>query len=121
MQATLQAVHDSSQEVRLKFSMVPKLKHSQSPNQKENIISHPSLKELKLADPDLSGALDLIICSINRCKCITKDFNYFPKSKLATTKTIFGWTIINPLDSKAVRQMQPKEDPLQRSLEHLWE
>ena len=65
------------------------------------------------------------ICSIDRCKCVTKEFNYFPKPKLAATKTIFGWTITGPLESKSssppVLQMQSKEDPLQKSLERLWE
>ena len=125
VQAMLQSLDDPSQSVTLKFSVIPKLKTSQSPHCKHDILNEPSLKNLKLADPDLGGPLDIIICSIDRCKCVTKEFNYFPKPKLAATKTIFGWTITGPLESKSssppVLQMQSKKDPLQKSLERLWE
>ena len=113
VQAMLQSLDNPSQSITLKFSVIPKLKTSQSPHCKHDIHNKPSLNNLKLADPDLGGPLDIIICSINRCKCVTKEFNYFPKPKLAATKTIFGWTITGPLESKSssppVLQMQSKK------------
>ncbi len=126
VEAQLQSLDDPGQSVTLKFSIIPKLKSSQPPHCKRTILDEPSIKNLQLADPDLGGPLDLIICSIDRCKCVTKDFLYYPEAKLAATKTIFGWTITGPLKNvKSTKtpllQTQPKEDPLQRSLERLWE
>ena len=53
--AMLQSLDDPSQSVTLKFSVIPKLKTSQSPRCKHEILNEPSLKNLKLADPDLGG------------------------------------------------------------------
>ncbi len=47
--------------------------------------------------------LDLIICSVDRCKCITQDFHYVPKLKIAATNTIFGWTITGSLRASGIK------------------
>ncbi len=127
VQANLQSIIDPTQSVTMKFSIIPKLKSSQPPHCKDAILEEPSIKDLKLADPELGGPLDIIICSVDRCKCLTKDFHFIPEAKLAITKTIFGWTITGPLKNDSSTSTtplliaQPKEDPLQKSLERLWE
>jgi len=76
--------------VILKFSVVPKIKLSQPPQRKVEILTKPARNNLQLTDSDLGGPLDMIISSVNRCAYINKDFPYFPEAKLAFTQTIFG-------------------------------
>ncbi len=60
--------------------------------------------------------MDLIICSIDRCKYVTKDrckyvtkdFLYYPEAKLAATKTIFGQIIMGPLKLQSFK-LNPKK------------
>jgi len=70
--------------------------------------------------------LDIIICSVDRFQCVTKEPHFFPETKIAATETIFGWTITGPLGSTEpastpLLMAQPRDDPLQKSLERLWE
>ncbi len=83
VQAELQSLHDPSKSVMLKFSVVPKLKGSQSPQCKETILAEPAISNLQLADPDLGGPLDLIISSMDQCERVTRDFRHIPEAKLA--------------------------------------
>ncbi len=122
VQARLQSLSKPEQFVTLKFTVIPKLKKSKPPHSKEAILAEPAIRNLQLADRDLGGPLDLIISSIDCCKCITKDFIYYPEVQIAATKTIFGWTITGPLKNgksttAPLLQTQPKEDNLYKSLE----
>ena len=99
VQATLQSLDDPTAAITLKLAVMPKLKASQPPYSKQDILNDKSLKDLQLADSELGGLLDLLICSIDRCKCVTQDFTYFPESRIAVTKTMFGWTIHGQITS----------------------
>ncbi len=126
VQATLRSLQDPSKSVTMKFSVIPKIKPSNTPQRKETILEEPHIKDLALADPDLGGPLDIIICSVDRFQCVTKEPRFFPETKMAATETIFGWTITGPLGSTEpastpLLMAQPRDDTLQKSLERLWE
>ncbi len=126
VQATLCSLQVTSKSVTMKFSVIPKIKPSNAPQRKETILEEPHIKDLALADPDMCGPLDIIICSVDRFQCVTKEPRFFPETKMAPTETIFGWTITGPLGSTEpastpLLKAQARDDPLQESLERLWE
>jgi len=126
VQATLRSLQDPTKSVTLKFSVIPKIKSSNTPQRKKTILEEPNIKDLVLAYPDLGGPLDLIICLVYRFQCVIKEPRFFPETKMAATETVFGWTITGPLgstepSSTPLLMAQPKDDPLQKSLERLWE
>jgi len=88
IQTTLESHYDPLLLVTLKFSVVPKIKLSQPPQHKAEILREPVLKNLQLGDPDLGDPLDVITSSVNRCACITQNYCYLPEAKLAITRTI---------------------------------
>ena len=98
MQANLQSNFDPQQEVRLRLSVVTKLSAAHPPKRKKEILDEPYLKELQLADPDLEGAFDVIIGSLDHCRCVLGVIKYHPEQDIAVSPTIFGWTVTGPLD-----------------------
>ena len=65
MQTNLQLNFDPQQEVTLRLSVVTKLPAAHPPKRKKEILDEPYFKKLQLADPDLGGALDVIIGSLD--------------------------------------------------------
>jgi len=53
VQATLRSLQDLSKSVTMKFSVIPKIKPSNTPQRKETILEEPHIKDLALADPDV--------------------------------------------------------------------
>jgi len=90
VQATLRSLQDPTKFVIMKFSVIPNIKPTNTPQRKMTILKEPNIKDLVLADPDLGGPLDLIICSVDRFQYIIKEPCFFPETKMAATETIFG-------------------------------
>ncbi len=98
---TLHSIHDPNQLISLKLSVVPKLPQAFPPNQREEIVAVPHLKDLQLADPAFGGPLDILIGSLDYGRCVRGSLTYNLTSDLAALPTIFlwtGWTVTGPLD-----------------------
>ncbi len=80
--------------------------------------------KVPLADKALGGHLDVLIGALDVIQCIKGPTVYSKESAISATPTVYGWTIVAPLDrdqSKPVLKVQVKEDPLNQSLQQLWE
>ncbi len=70
VQATLQSSSDANQTLTLRLSVVPKLPAAHPPKRQEDILNEQYIKDLTLADPDFGGPLDVLIGSLDCCRCI---------------------------------------------------
>ena len=104
--------------------MVSKLPTAYPPIRKEDIATDPHLKDLQLADPAFGGPLDVLVGSLDCCKCLLGSFTYHTAPDIAVSPSIFGWTVTGPLDYQPptqVLKLQLKEDPLHLDLQRMWE
>ncbi len=119
-----QSLHDESQQVTIKLSVVSRLPNAYPPNRKDEIAAVPHLKDLTLADPAFGGPLDALIGSLDYGKCILGSLTYHVASDIAVSPTLFGWTVTGPMDyeppSSSVLKIQTAEDNLQQDLQLLW-
>ena len=124
VQANLRSIHDSSKSVTFRLSVVSKLPTTYPPIRKEDIATDPHLKDLQLADPAFGGPLDVLVGSLDCCKCLLGSFTYHTAPDIAVSPSIFGWTVTGPLDYQPPTQVlkfQLKEDPLHLDLQRMWE
>ena len=67
--------------------------------------------------------VDVLVSSIVSSDCFTGPSMTSRLDRIRATTTLFGWTIVGPLDhdkAQPVFRFQPQEDTLQKSLERLW-
>ncbi len=68
--------------------------------------------------------LDILVGSLDSCKCLQGSFKYYAHPDIAVSPSIFGWTVTGPLDyqpSTQLLKLQVKEDTLHQDLQQLWE
>ncbi len=82
----------------LKLSVIPKLPTAYPPLRREDIATNPHLKDLELAGPDFGGPLDVLVSSLDCCKCLQGSFTYHADPDIAVSPSIFGWTVTSPMD-----------------------
>ena len=124
VQVQLQSTHNSGKSVTLKLSVIPKLPTAYPPLRREDIATNPHLKDLELAGPDFGGPLDVLVGSLDCCKCLQGSFTYHAEPDIAVSPSIFGWTVTGPMDYEPPTQLlklQVKEDVLHQDLQRLWE
>ena len=124
VQTTLQSAYDPTKQVTLRLSVVTKLPTAYTPLRKEDIATDLHIKNLQLADPEFGRPLDVLIGSLDCCKCLQGSFTYHSGLDIPVSPTIFGWTVTGPMDYQPptqVLKLQIKEDPLQQSLQRLWD
>ncbi len=90
----LQSLHDETQHVTIKLSVISKLPDAYPPNRKEEIAAEPYLKDLCLAD----RPLDALIGSLDYGKCVLGSLTYNVFTDIAVQPTLFGWTVTGPMD-----------------------
>ncbi len=124
VQATLRSLH-ADERVTLWFGVVSRIPHATVPKSAEQILSAPILRDKKpLADPALGGSLDLHIGSCDIIKCVTGADVYSKMAEISATPTLFGWSIVAPIDSdqaQTVLKVRVSEDPLHEALQQMWE
>ncbi len=120
VQATLRSLH-ADERVTLWFGVVSRIPHATVPKSAEQILSAPILQDKKpLADPALGGSLDLLIGSCDIIKCVTGAAVYSKMAEISATPTLFGWSIVAPINSdqtQTVLKVRVSEDPLHEALQ----
>ncbi len=114
--AELKSLVDPNKSTVITFSVIPRLKPVNPPRHKKTILEDSAIKELKLADTDLNGAINLIIGNVDQDECVEGSVIRHPGLKLTLTKTLFGCSVAGPLgnnDSPPVLHTQLQEDQLQ--------
>ncbi len=124
VKAELVSLHDETQRLTIKFSVVSKLPSAYPPNRKEEIAASPHLKDLALADPEFGGPLDALIGTLDYGRCVLGSLTYNVSSDIAAQPTLFGWTVTGPMDytppASAFYKIQTTEDTLYEDLSLLW-
>jgi len=122
---TLRSLHDSTQTITFKLSVIQRLPQAFPPNRKEEIAAVPHLKDLTLADPAFGGPLDILIGSLDYGRCVRGTLTYSLTSDLAALPTLFGWTVTGPLDyqppTSTTLKIGSSDDTLAQDLSRLWE
>ncbi len=115
----------SDESVTFKFCVVPKIPTASPPKNPNAILKDPSVRDkVPIADSSLGGNLDALIGSLDVIRCQKGSPVNSQCMKISATPTIFGWTVIGPLDhsdSKPVLKVEAKEDTLHHQLQLLWE
>ncbi len=88
------------------------------------IVRNDIVKDLKLADPELGGHIDIILGNKGGRQCVLGQTMDHKDLELGLTKTIFGWTVSGPLksqDTPPVFLVQTQNKEFDRALSTLWE
>jgi len=120
--ASLQSHNGEHVTPPISFVIVSKLSPAGIPEHKEAILSHPQLRDLHLADPDLGGKVDMLIGNLDLHKCTYDGSLTF--DGLRVLNSPFGWSIAGPLHGNAPAQtliVTATTDSIQDDLSKLWE
>ncbi len=104
------------------FTVVSKLRPVQPPSNRERILNLPQVKTLTLSDPQLGGAVDLLIGNLDIDDCVFDGSMRIDRLKLINSP--FGWSIAGPLSGNAATSTltaSAAPDNLQHNLAKPWE
>ena len=121
----LQSSSNPNSSIKITCSLVPKITTSTPPLSPIAILTDPLLQDkAPVADPSLGGKVDILLGAHHTDLCITGPTVMSESTLVHATPTIFGRTIVAPLDSvkpQPVLKIEIKEDTLQQSIQKLLE
>ena len=119
------SLHDDSQSIKVKLSILPKLPTASPPDDISGVASEPLLKGLNLADPHFGGKLDILLGGLDYTRCITGSLSKGKETDMSAQPTLFGWTVLGPMAYKPksafVLKIQTSEDMFDQELALLWD
>ena len=122
--ATLSSLYYPDRNINVKFYVIKKIPATISPKNPKAMLKDPPWCNLvEMADPALGGHVDILVSSVVSSDCFTGPSKTSRLDRIWATPTLFGWTIVGPLDddeAQPVFRFQQREDTLQKSLESLW-
>lgn len=118
----LLSVDGSFQSDPIHFTVIPSLEPLRTPSNRTDILVNPKLRQYNLADPDLGGQVDLVLC-VEQTSDLTTD-KPFHIDGLRALPTQLGLCLSGPLQgqpSSSTVMTTTTPTNLQDDLEKLWE